>query len=77
VDISSRIIIRDDMDKHPSTTQPDEQQPRWNIYVATSTPAKLLGSVEAIDADAAIAKAIEEFDVEPTRQNRLIAVRRP
>jgi len=47
----------------------------WNIYLATSTPAKFVGTVEAPDSDAAIAKAIEEFHIEPARQGRLIAVR--
>jgi hypothetical protein len=55
---------------------PPTDLPRWNVVLATATPAKLLGSVEAADADAAIAKAIEEFKVEPARQGRLIAVRR-
>ena len=53
----------------------NEPIPRWNIYVATSTPAKLLGTVEATDADAAIVKAIDEINVDSARQNRLIAVR--
>jgi hypothetical protein len=48
--------------------------PRWTIYVTTSTPAQRLGTVEA--ADAAIAKAVEQFNVEPCRRDRLIAIRR-
>jgi hypothetical protein len=55
----------------------DQPMPRWSIYAATGTPAKLLGTVEAPDADAAIKIAIEELKVEPARQWRLIAVRRP
>jgi len=35
-----------------------------------STPVKFVGSVEAPDADAAIAKAIEEFKVDPAREGR-------
>jgi hypothetical protein len=55
---------------------PPSPLPTWNIYLATSTPAKFVGTVEAPDADAAIAKAIEEFHIEPQRAQRLIAVRR-
>jgi hypothetical protein len=50
--------------------------PRWTIYITTSTPAQWLGTVEAANEDAAIAKAIEQFNVEPGRRDRLIAVRR-
>ncbi len=49
--------------------------PSWNIYVIRSTPAKFVGIVEAADADAAIKKAMEEFDVK-VDPKRLIAVRR-
>jgi hypothetical protein len=53
---------------------------RWLLDRAMRRPAiarPLLGIVEAPDADAAIARAVEEFRIEPQRQNRLIAVRRP
>ena len=48
--------------------------PTWNIYLARGQ-AKLLGIVEAADADAAIEQAVKEFDVKD--RWRLIAVRRP
>jgi hypothetical protein len=50
--------------------------PSWNIYILRSSPAKFVGLVEAVDVDAAIEKAIREFEIEPSRQKRLIAVRR-
>ena len=46
----------------------------WDIYLAHHTPAKLLGTVEATDADAAMAEAVKQFDVQDTR--KLIAIRR-
>jgi len=55
---------------------PDKPLSRWKIYIATLTPAKLLGTVEAPDADAGIAKAIQQFHIEAAPQGRLIAVRR-
>jgi len=48
--------------------------PRWDIYIARYTPAKLLGTVEARDADLAIAEAMKEFAISDPK--RLIAVRR-
>jgi hypothetical protein len=50
--------------------------PSWNIYVLRASPARFVGVVEAADADAAIEEAIKEFQIEPSRQKRLIAVRR-
>jgi 1,2-phenylacetyl-CoA epoxidase PaaB subunit len=47
---------------------------KWEIYVARSTPAKYVGTVEAPDADAAVEAAATEFKV--TDPKRLIAVRR-
>jgi hypothetical protein len=43
---------------------PRKERPslRWDIYLARSTPAKLIGTVEAPDADAAIEAAILEFE---------------
>jgi hypothetical protein len=46
---------------------------KWDIYLARSAPAKLLGTVEAISERAAIVKAAKEFKEEPAK---LIAVRR-
>jgi hypothetical protein len=45
-----------------------------DIYLVRHTPAKWIGTVEAVDADAAIAEAVKLFDVEDPR--KLIAVRR-
>jgi hypothetical protein len=53
-------------DQQPSTS--------WVIYLAHRRPAKWLGTVEATDADAAIAEAVKLFDVKDPR--KLIAVRR-
>jgi len=50
---------------------------RWAIYHITGTPAKLLGHVEAPDEASAIKQAIEEFNVAPELQKRLLAQRRP
>jgi hypothetical protein len=49
-------------------------QQSWDVYLARYTPVKWIGTVEATDADAAIAQAMNAFDVEEPK--RLIAVRR-
>jgi 1,2-phenylacetyl-CoA epoxidase PaaB subunit len=46
----------------------------WELYLARSTPAKYIGSVEAADAEAAIEAATKEFEVKDPK--RLIAVAR-
>jgi Ser/Thr protein kinase RdoA (MazF antagonist) len=46
----------------------------WDIYLARHTPAKWLGTVEAVDADPAIEQAVKQFDVRDPKT--LIAVRR-
>jgi hypothetical protein len=46
---------------------------RWDIYRAAAK-AKWIGTVEAVDADTAIAEAVKRFDVQDPR--KLIAVRR-
>jgi hypothetical protein len=46
---------------------------KWDIYLARSAPAKLLGTVEAVSERAAIVKAAKEFKQAPAK---LIAVRR-
>ena len=46
---------------------------RWDIYRAAAK-ARLLGNIEAADADEAIAVAVKEFQVKAPK--RLIAVRR-
>jgi hypothetical protein len=47
--------------------------PQWRISLIKATPARLIGHVEAPDAETAIAKAIEEFKIDPSKQRRLIA----
>jgi hypothetical protein len=47
----------------------------WAIYRLKGTPAKLLGHIEAPDEETAIKKAIEEFNVSPELQKRLLARR--
>jgi hypothetical protein len=49
---------------------------QWEIYLARSTPAKYIGTVEAADADAAIKAAIKEFNIAEPQASRLIPVRR-
>ena len=48
---------------------------RWRIVRIKGTPAALLGPVEAPDEESAIRKAIEEFEIGPALQNRLLALR--
>ena len=48
--------------------------PSWDIYTARRTPAKLLGIIEAQDADLAIVEAMKEFEI--SDPERLVAVRR-
>jgi hypothetical protein len=48
--------------------------PSWRISLIKATPAAIVGYVEAPNAEAAIAKAIEEFKItDPQKQRRLIA----
>jgi hypothetical protein len=52
------------------------KQPRWRIALIKSTPAAELGTITAPDAETAIRKAIEEWQItEPHRQQRLFARR--
>jgi hypothetical protein len=60
---------RDDlMPRTPQTSQ----QKSWDIYQARLTPAKWIGTVQAVDADTAINDAAKEFNVEDTK--KLLAV---
>jgi hypothetical protein len=57
---------------NPHRSLGDVAMQRWDIYQARRTPAKLLGTIGAPDADAAIEAAVTKFGVTATR---LIAVR--
>jgi hypothetical protein len=46
---------------------------KWDIYLARSAPAKLLGAIEAVSERAAIVNATKEFKQDAAK---LIAVRR-
>jgi hypothetical protein len=48
----------------------------WDIYRLRGTPAVYIGSVNAPDENSAIKKAIEEFQITDTeQQKRLVAQR--
>jgi len=67
-----RVVARKHlrMARRPSPAPPAN----WDVYLARRTPAKLVGTVEARDIDAAIEKAAKEFKVPNPR--KLIAVQR-
>jgi GTP pyrophosphokinase len=65
-----RVVAR----KHVRTARRPSPAPNWDVYLARHTPAKLVGTVEAGDVDAAIEKAAKEFNVPNPR--KLIAVQR-
>ena len=46
----------------------------WDIYLMRETPARWLGTVEASDAQGAVAEATWRFDVKDP--SKLLAVRR-
>ena len=48
---------------------------KWRIIHIKGTPAETIGYVDAPDAEAAIAKATEEFGINPAIQKRLVAER--
>jgi hypothetical protein len=46
----------------------------WRISLIKSTPAALVGYVDAPDAESAVKRAIEQFEIkDPQKQRRLIA----
>jgi hypothetical protein len=52
-------------------------EPTWYVYRLRHTPATFVGVVEAPDAETAIKKAIEQFNItDPQQQKRLVAQRR-
>jgi hypothetical protein len=62
--------------KPPAPEPAAAKLPSWAIHRLKGTPAKLLGNVEAPDEETAIKRAIEEFNVAPELQKRLLARRR-
>jgi hypothetical protein len=62
--------------RRTTTTPPPKPPLQWEIYLARSTPAKYVGTVEAADAEAATKAAIKEFNIAEAQAKRLIAVRR-
>ncbi len=69
---SDRLADTGAMPKRPSPDKPQPTPLSWDIYRAANK-AKLIGSVEAGDAEAAIEKAAIEFKTDAWR---LIATRR-
>jgi len=65
------------MARRPKQPQPTtKQHSSWSVYHITGTPAKLVGIVEAPDAETAIARVIKEYHVPPNERGGLIAHRR-
>ena len=80
-DVQAELEGEDAMKRPPAkkqTTPPAStaKPSSWSIYHIKGTPAAFLGRVEAPDEESAIRKAIEEFEINPALQKRLLAQRR-
>jgi hypothetical protein len=56
-------------------SKPAAKQLRWRISRIKSTPAAEIGTVTASDAESAIRKAIEEYQIPKPHHSRLVARR--
>jgi hypothetical protein len=56
----------------PKAPRPRRTERHWIVYLISGKRAGRLGTVAAVDADAAIATAIDEFGItDPERQKRV------
>jgi 1,2-phenylacetyl-CoA epoxidase PaaB subunit len=56
---------------------PKQELYSWDIFRLRGTPAAFVGSVEAPDEQAAVKKAIDEYQItNPEHRRRLVAQRR-
>jgi hypothetical protein len=58
-----------------SKRSPRSKMYEWRIIRIRSTPAALIGYVQAPDADQAIEEAIAKYEIKPHEQARLAAQR--
>jgi hypothetical protein len=64
-------------DTMPKKAEDKTELYSWDIFRLRGTPAAFIGIVEAPDEQAAVKKAIDEFQItNPEQQKRLIAQRR-
>jgi hypothetical protein len=59
----------------PRTKSKEKQVPRWRVIRLIATPAAEVGRVDAADADQAVKAAIKEYDLDPSLEPRLMAIR--